>query len=378
MTLRKMAIIAALPLLIACSGKKAEEKSSPLTPREQLLALLDSASTSKTVFFGHHDDTVYGHSWELEEGRSDILEIVGDYPAVMSWDLGGIEADDSLNLDGVPFERISREVVAQDERGGINTFSWHLHNPVNGGDAWDVSDTTIVAQIAHNPETTERFREQVRKAARFFNSLTDSSGDKVGVIFRPWHEHNGNWFWWGQDFASDEDFRFLWTEMRRVMDEEGADNVVYAYSPDRVDSEKEYLHRYPGDKYVDILGIDIYHLGGEAGVEDYREAANRGLGIVEKLAMEKGKRAAFTETGLESINMRGWYTQVLLPLMQRHHSLGYVVVWRNAPDKPAHFYAPYPGHIEAADFLNFKHNATTGFASDAHGFAPKYRKAART
>lgn len=99
------------------------------------------------------------------------------------WDLGGIENGDSLNLDGVPFRLIRENAIELNRNGGVNTFSWHLRNPINNNDSWTVSDTTIVRQMMENPES---FRRQLTNLAGFFNSLVDENGKKVPVIFRPW------------------------------------------------------------------------------------------------------------------------------------------------------------------------------------------------
>lgn len=145
--------------------------------------------------------------------------------------------------------------------------------------------------------------------------------------------------------------------MREEMDAAGIDNVLYAYSPDRTDTLEDYMKRYPGDELVDILGMDIYHFGGEDGTDEYRTAVSTGLGIVRQAAQEHGKIAAFTETGMESIPMAGWWTDVLLPLL-KENPVSYVVVWRNAHDKPGHFYAPYPGQISEESFKTFATDST--------------------
>jgi mannan endo-1,4-beta-mannosidase len=352
-------LLAGSMIMTSCGAGKA-----PTSATAKLHNKLEYALNSHKVMFGHHDDPVYGHTWVGDEGRSDILEIVGDYPAVMSWDLGGMELGDSLNLDGVPFERMRREVVAQDARGGINTFSWHLRNAVNGGDSWDLSDSLVVHKIATEAAATERYRQQLHNVAAFFNSLTDAQGNKIGVIFRPWHEHTGSWFWWGKDFSSVEDYNFLWHEMRRVFDADGVSNVLWAYSPDRVSNEEQYMERYPGDEYVDILGIDIYHFNGNDGTETYRKAVTDGLKIVTDLATKHNKIPALTETGLESVAISDWYTSIFLPLLKASPAVSYTVVWRNAHNKPEHFYAPYKGHASEDSFKAFYNDSTTLFAKD--------------
>lgn len=330
------------------------------TPASRLIRRLTESAAAGRVMFGHHDDPVYGHDWVGDTGRSDILEVTGAYPAVMSWDLGGIENGDSVNLDGVPFERIRREIIAQDARGGISTFSWHITTPLGRSNSWEVSDTTVVSSILATPEASRWFGDAVTAAARFFDSLRDADGRRIAVIFRPWHEHTGSWFWWGAGLCTPGDYRALWHLTRDIMDDNDVDNVVWAYSPDRVRDEAQYLERYPGDAYVDIMGADVYHFGGADGTPTYLDAARRTLGIATSLAAARGKVAAFTETGLESVTVTDWYTATLLPLL-REYPLAYVNVWRNAHDKANHFYTPYAGHPAAGDFRRFSDDAATIF-----------------
>lgn len=348
----------AMAVCSACGGSGKTPASEPeATPADSLIAALAAIGEEGKTIFGHHDDPVYGHSWKYEDGRSDVLETSGKYPGMMSWDLGRLELGDSVNLDGVPFERMRREVVAQHARGGVNTFSWHLYSPVDNADSWNVSDTTIVNRMVNDPEVNKEYHEQLKRLATWFKSLKTPEGDEIAVVFRPWHEHTGGWFWWGAKNCSVEDYKALWHQMRDVFDREGVDNVVWAYSPDRVVSEEQYMERYPGDEYVDVMGTDVYHFNGEDGLEAYKGDVARSLRIVRKLAGEHGKVAAFTETGLEGVTMPEWYSGTLLPLL-RENPVSYVVVWRNAHDKPGHYYVPFKGHPAADDFRKFTNDST--------------------
>lgn len=356
--MKKIAIIAvAAATLASCTSKKAE---SSLSPADQLRQRLESTVNDKKVLFGHHDDPVYGHEWAWEEGRSDVLATTGEYPAVMSWDLGALELDSVKNLDGVPFVRMIAEVKAQDARGGINTFSWHLWDPLTNLDSWQTGDSLVVSRMVNTPEGIATYNTQLDKLADFFLSLKRDNGERIGVIFRPWHEHTGSWFWWGRNLCSTDDYKKLWTIMRENFDRHGVDNVLWAYSPDRCDTAEKYMERYPGDEYVDILGADVYHFGGEDGTEGYVRDASSTLDVAVAEAASRGKIAAFTETGCESLVIPDWYTRVLLPIIGKH-PVAYVTVWRNAHDKPQHFYAPYPGHPAESDFKEFHNNPTTIF-----------------
>ena len=154
--IKRIKILATGALLLAglgaCSpsGKKTGADSTVDTLRTaETVNLLNNLRKVPTqgIMFGHHDDPLYGVGWEGDEDRSDVKSVCGDYPAVMSFDLGHIELEREKSLDNVPFRKIRQETINQYKRGGVVSFSWHLDNPLTGKDAWDVSDTTVVASI---------------------------------------------------------------------------------------------------------------------------------------------------------------------------------------------------------------------------------------
>lgn len=75
------------------------------------------------------------------------------------------------------------------------------------------------------------------------------------------------------------------------------------------------------------------------------------------------KVMAVTETGYETIPDSVWWTQTLMPVIEKY-PISYVLVWRNARERENHYYAPYPGHPSADDFLNFYNDSCTLFAGD--------------
>lgn len=347
----------------SCSQSKATVEEKQLTPADELRARLLAFQDSGLTLFGHHDDPVYGHAWCGDSSRSDVLEVAGSYPAMMSWDLGGIELGRDVNLDSVPFDRIRAEVVAQHRRGGINTFSWHLFSPVDSTGSWNIGDSLTVTRIVADSVVNNSFRRYVASLAHYFNGLKDEDGTKVPVIFRPFHEHTGSWFWWGKPYATPEQYKALWQIIDEEFDRAGVDNVLLAYSTDRVATAEQYLEYYPGDDMVDILGADVYHFNGDDGIEDYRATAGTVLAVISDLAARKGKIMAFTETGQESLTVADWWTEVLLPLL-RESRPAYVVVWRNAHNIPSHFYVPFEGHPSVDNFRTFVNDSSIVLIKD--------------
>ena len=129
-------------------------------------------------------------------------------------------------------------------------------------------------------------------------------------------------------------------------------NFLYAYSPDcRFTTEEEYLERYPGDEYVDIVGMDNYwDFRPDGGDIDLVILKSR---ILTKYAKEHNKLSAITETGTQT-NDSLWYTQLLNILKTDGVELNYINTWSG--------FAPYPGHPAAGDFNKFKEDSLILFA----------------
>ena len=314
------------PVLLSCSQKPVEGKKTDST-----VALIRKLNQipSHGFMFGHHDDTVYGIGWEGDSDRSDVKSVCGDYPAVISFDLGRIEKRTGFNLDKISFEKIRKEIVKHHDRGGIISLSWHVDNPVTMGDSWDTSDSTVVKSVLPGGKKHDMFICWLDIVADYINSLKTKNGTKIPVIFRPWHEHTGSWFWWGQKLCTDNDYKELWRMTYDHMNKRNVNNVVYAYSPgSEPENTAEYLQRYPGDDIVDLIGFDTYQFERS----DYIRNLEKSLSIVTQVGRFKNKPIAITETGYEAIPDSSWWTETLLPVIARY-PVSYVLVWRNAREK---------------------------------------------
>ena len=116
--------------VIAVTACTTQQKAEPeKTAAQQLLERLDTLR-QKGIMYGHQDDPMYGLTWEYQKDSSDVKNVCGDYPAIMGFDLGGIEMGDQKNLDSVPFTRMTEEIINHYQRGGIVTLSWHPRNPL--------------------------------------------------------------------------------------------------------------------------------------------------------------------------------------------------------------------------------------------------------
>lgn len=313
--------------------------------------------SSKGFLYGHQDDLAYGIDWWNEEGRSDVKDVCGSYPAVFGWEIGDLGKERSL--DSVKFTNIQKWIQKVDEIGGINTISWHMINPVTKSNSWDV--TEAVYTILPGGSNHEFFKEHLQKFKEFNNLLIDKEGNAIPIVFRPFHEHNGSWFWWGKEHCTKKEYVQLWKfTVEYLKDSLNIHNLLYVYSPDG--QFDDYTERYPGNEYVDILGFDYY----------FRDDVNKSIDIFTKklieltqIAQKNDKIAIVSETGYEAIKDPAWHTKAILEPIKNNKdkiNIAYLLTWRNA--NKGHHYAPFIGHPSADDFRDFYKDPLSLFLED--------------
>lgn len=319
------------------------------------------------ILFGHQHALEYGHGWKNESNKSDVKLVTGSHPAVVGIDFSGFSGHSKEEIERSR-EVLKKNVIDTYERGGITTVSWHFNNPASGGGFYwkDSISVPAMSLIKKGGSHHEQYKEILKTIAAFAHSVKAKDGRLAPMIFRPFHEFDGDWFWWGKKYTSREDFIEVWQfTVSYLRDTLGVHNFIYAFSPDnKFNSQAEYLERYPEDNYVDLFGMDDYGDFGRDGKYDL-EAGVKKLKIISDTAIQKNKLAAFTETGLESISNAVWWTETLLKaLKQEHIELCYVLVWRNDSNSATHYYAPFPGQISVPDFLKFYNDPYTLFEND--------------
>lgn len=308
----------------------------------------------KGVMFGHHDYPSYGIGWRGDKDRSDVKDLTGDHPAVYSLDMHRIN-ETKINF-----------VKEAYKRGGISMLVWHQNNPLTEGPdtkypvgtAWD--NTKVVDQILTEGSAMNiKYKQILDRVADALHAMKDENGRPIPVIFRPLHEHTQSWNWWGSTATTEAEFISFWRFIVHYLrDVRGVHNVIYSISPqmDEVysDPKSRLLYRWPGNNYVDFLGMDCYH-------GRNTKAFYSNIRAMNELSAYLGKPVGVTETGLENNHTADYWTKdVLQPL--KKYPVSMVVAWRN--DNPKHAYGPYPGDASAEDFKQFYKDPFTLFEHD--------------
>lgn len=338
--------------------------------------LLENLSfLSKTyVLFGMHDATSYGINadgsnwWDDGTGsKSDPKVLVGSHPAIFSLDFSEV-------IEGGNGAKIQNLCKQAYNEGGIITMCWHQNRIDGSGDSWKTSPT-IVNTMLPGGVNNAKYNAKLDLIANFSNTLRNTKGEAIPFIFRLYHEQNGAWFWWGKGNCTTQEYITLWKyTVEYLRDTKNVHNILYAISPDgqQFSTKTEYLAIYPGDSYVDILGLDFYFGTGDQNEID--KLKDRLTYIVE-YATEKNKIAALTEAGdrlgweangaPDDLRIPNWYTRCILGAIKATETtkkIAYFATWRNA--SPVHHFVPYPGHAAVPDFQAFYDDPITMFLKD--------------
>ncbi|GAB3540226.1 glycoside hydrolase family 26 protein [Spirosoma fluminis] len=322
----------------------------------------------KHILFGHQHATEYGHGWSGEADRSDVKSVSGSHPAVIGVDFSDLSGRPPEAIERTK-ESLRKQIANTYDRGGVTTVAWHFSNPVTPqtGFYWkDSVSAPAVSNLIPGGSHHQQYKAILQTLASLATSVKGKDGKLVPMVFRPYHEFDGGWFWWGKPHCSRDEFVSLWRfTVSYLRDSLQVHNFIYAFSPDCLfKSEADYLDRYPGDEWVDMVGVDNYADFGRNGRYDLTAGVAK-LKIVSDYARKARKLAAFTETGLESIPDTTWWTNTLLKALKTEKvQLAYVLVWRNDVRSPTHYYAPYPGQASVPDFLQFYQDPYTLFESD--------------
>lgn len=311
------------------------------------------------IIFGQQNATAFGVDWRNEDLRSDINDVCGRFPAMYSWNLGYMDA--SENLDSVKYDRMKFWIKSAFERGGINTITLYLKNPVTNGLA---NDTTLaVNHIFQKSIYIDGLKKQLIAVATFLNDLKTKKGTHVPIILSLYHNNNTNEFWWGNGSCSPDDFkklfRFTVTYLRDTCQ---VHNILYGYSTDIFKDIKEYSERYPGNEFVDIVGFQNFlHYK-----PPYNEA--RSVELVRSLVLfaeKNNKIPAICATGLQTLNDEFWFTKRLLNPIKNDSiakRVSYIIIGPNM--KKNLYFAPYNGHLTVKDFIQFENDPVTVFEED--------------
>lgn len=279
-------------------GRSGTHRPKPVTPNASpeataLLAYIQSLS-GRHILSGQHNYPATG-----DRNSRFAADYIGKTPVVWSQDFGFAKDGDKDSYLARP--AIIEEAIRQHRKGAIITLCWHAvpptaDEPITFQPLPDADSTALASVqgrlldrqfqdiLTPGTELHERWLKQVDAIASFLKQLETAH---VPVLWRPYHEMNGDWFWWGGRHAGAHTTAALYRQIfDRLVNHHRLDNLIWVWSVDRPSRPDRVFDKYyPGTEYLDVLALDVYGA-------DFDQSYYEGL-----MALSDGKPLALGEVG---------------------------------------------------------------------------------
>lgn len=258
------------------------------TPEAKKLVHFLHEIEGEYILSGHHNGSRGNTRW-----TDAVEEMTGKYPVVCGWDF-------SFNFRGkdpaVARQEMINKAKEMYNKGHIVTLMWHSCFPTECDSCshetiwlWKpgVPEETWKELVTDGTELNEQWKIQVDHVAVFLKQLQD---ENIPVLWRPYHEMNGIWFWWC-DKKGEDGFAKLWQMMyNRFTHHHKLNNLIWVWNanaPRDIPGDEAYPYElyFPGHDYVDILAADVYHF-------DYKQSHHDDL-----IELAQGKPISLGEVG---------------------------------------------------------------------------------
>jgi mannan endo-1,4-beta-mannosidase len=275
--------------LLTCQLSFGQNPVNPKASPEAKVLLAYIYSLNDQILTGQHN-----YNREPNKYMEVVKEMTGKTPAVwgsdLNWSNGRSLAQDAVNT-----------AIERHKEGHIITLMWHVGRPMDTPPfLWkenvqaEMTDKEWKEFLTPGTELNKKWLVQVDEIAGYLKQL---QAKNIPVLWRPYHEMNGVWFWWG-DKKGEEGYQKLWKSMYdRFTNHHKLNNLLWVWNanaPRDIPEDEAFSYKdfYPGHDFVDILATDVYHSDYEQ--KDYNELLN----------LAEGKPIALGEVGtLPKVNI---------------------------------------------------------------------------
>jgi mannan endo-1,4-beta-mannosidase len=398
-TVNAPVVIDAAKLALPADVTLVDAQATGATAR--LYAYLSAVGKSDYVIYGHQNDTHHRRGADYAgSSNSDTKDITGSIAGVVGIDtlsLIGDEYPGNLPNGNSDYVKGTADVALKAAKeGAIITLSAHLPNfdvvskkPKKAGGRWDfqgyspgILSGDVMKRILPNGDLNGIFTAYLDIIAEFARYLEK---EDIPVLFRPLHENNGSWFWWGAANSTPEGYKnvFRYT-VEYLRDKKNVHNFLYVYSPNGAfSSADDYESRYPGDEFIDIIAFDFYDNAN--GADSWVAGSFKDtVALVDRIAQAHKKVSVVSETGMSTAGIadnkrKTWFSDVLSVVSPSN--MAYYLVWANFAGG-TNYMTPWKtdakhGHPFVDGFIEFYNDGRSVFANGTNFYALKNNPAVK-
>ena len=219
--------------------------------KNEVLAYLASLPSQNKVLVGQHcGDGNHINEWAYPEFVEALHTASGKWVGMVAGDYGWkYTTEPSV---------VNQSLIKHASYGGLVQLTWHCMNPWTGGGPRDNQGNHDLNElITPGSSVYDEWMSELDKMAAGLQELKDNG---IVVLWRPLHEMNASWFWWGN--REQEAYVNVWRHMHNYFtNTKGLDNLLwlYAVTLNEASYTRDEMLYYPGGDYVDMVGEDLYN-----------------------------------------------------------------------------------------------------------------------
>ncbi|MEU9556494.1 glycosyl hydrolase [Streptomyces fumanus] len=259
--------MAAAAVAVSVSVGPATESAQafPPTPKQTVLNYLRSISGNQIVSGQHNKEPASAPGQYTQQ----VKDVTGQYPGLWGGDLM-FSAADVANR-----QRVVDQAKTEWANGSLTALTWHVCPPTGssacafeGGVKSTVSDAQFAQIVTEGSALNNAWKRRLDEAVPYLQQLKNAG---IPVLFRPLHEMNESWNWWGNRPGSNGSAR-LYRITRDYLSGKGLDNLIWVWNV-QDNPAGGWSNYYPGDQYVDVVSLDVWYKNYPSSA-DYQQIRN--------------------------------------------------------------------------------------------------------
>ena len=237
--------------------------------------LVNQSSTKETKALMHFLKTSYGNyiiSGQQDLSDADYLyDLTGKKPAILGLDFYDYTTASKVGRGSISYQ--VEQAIEWAKQGGIVTFTWHWVAPTNMYTQpikdWEtgfyVRSTNFDISYALNNKNSREYKLLVTDIDKVADQIKRLKDNNIPILFRPLHEAEGGWFWWGSKGPepAKELYKLIYDRLTNI---HKLNNIIWIWNS----SQENW---YPGNEYVDIVSYDSYpkQVTHKSMIDEYRK-----------------------------------------------------------------------------------------------------------
>jgi mannan endo-1,4-beta-mannosidase len=238
-------------LLAPAAAVPDEAQALPARDKASVIQYLQSI-TGKNIVSGQHNKEPASAPAQYTQ---QVKDITGEYPGLWGGDLM------FANRDVAKRQRVIDEAKSQWASGSLVALTWHACSPTGptacefeGGVKSSTTDAQFQQIVTKGTQLNNKWQQRMAKVVPYLKQLKDAG---VPVLFRPFHEMNEDWNWWGGRPGADGGAK-IYQQMKDYFDAQGLTNLIWVWNV-QDNPEGGWADYYPGDSYVDVVSLDVWY-----------------------------------------------------------------------------------------------------------------------